>query len=445
MSLSAAADEPVADDGTPARENVAPAEDDREIDPVSGIERGAREPGDTGRTVGNALLFVPRNVIDLLFKGATTAAGLIADEQLVPRYRDLLGTKGGDIFIFPTVFAETGNTLNAGARMIVDSRYIGAALRTGYGGVDNLAVESRVLFKGGWGLPFAVSLEGLYERKSDEEYLGLGITPERDPRNKFRGERRLGLYKDKRVRGIASVGLRLSDEFEFFLSGSIYRRQLEDDPEAGDEALSRVFVPGTVPSFSKDTPWIGYFESAARFDSRDHPGRPTPGVLLEAYVGSAQELQGEPVHFMRLGARTAVSFPIYRRTNIVRIRAVVDRLIPLNHLDVPFYEVPRQPDFRGFDTRRDFLSAVGSVDYTWQLVPFMGLRLFLDGATVAPSLTEFDFDQIKNLRYAAGIGIDLFADTSRLGQLALSTSPEGARVLFTLGLPSEYGDRQHRD
>jgi hypothetical protein len=62
---------------------------------VQGIDEQGEEEGDSARTAANVLLFVPRNVIDLLFQGTTAAAGLVRDEQLVPRYEEALATPGG--------------------------------------------------------------------------------------------------------------------------------------------------------------------------------------------------------------------------------------------------------------------------------------------------------------------------------------------------------------
>ena len=168
-------------------------------------------------------------------------------------------------------------------------------------------------------------------------------------------------------------------------------------------------------------------------------------MLLEGYLGQGQSFLGEPVNYARHGWRAAGFIPIYRRTNILSPRLVFDRLVPLGNTPVPFYELPRQPDFRGFDTRRDFLSLVASVDYTWQLVSFMSMRAFVDGATVAPALDEIDLDQLRHMRFAGGLGFDFYNATAILGRIAVSVSGEGPRLFLSLGTPEGFGDRQHRD
>jgi hypothetical protein len=94
---------------------------------------------------------------------------------------------------------------------------------------------------------------------------------------------------------------------------------------------------------------------------------------------------------------------------------------------------------------RDNLSIVVSLDYAWQLVPFMGMRLFIDGATVAPSLADFSLEQLENMRYAVGLGVDLYTSSAQLARLELAGSPAGPRFLLSIGAPAGFGDRQHRE
>ena len=63
----------------------------------------------------------------------------------------------------------------------------------------------------------------------------------------------------------------------------------------------------------------------------------------------------------------------------------------------------------------------------------------------APSVADLSFETFENLRYAGGLGIDLFTETAEIGRFAVATSPEGVRLLLTLGAPEGHGDRQHRE
>jgi hypothetical protein len=108
---------------------------------------------------------------------------------------------------------------------------------------------------------------------------------------------------------------------------------------------------------------------------------------------------------------------------------------------IPFVELPRQPDFRGFDTRRDRVSMVASIDYRWAIARYLAARAFGDVATVAPRLGELRLDA---LRYAAGFGFDVYSRSAALGSVAVSGSPDGARFILYFGVASSFGDRQHR-
>ncbi len=422
-----------------------PIEDDDEVT-HSPVEREGVRSGDAARDIGNVLLFVPRNVVDYLFRGTQAAANLVANEQLVPRYKRLLGIpEGGEFFVFPTLFAETGAPFSIGLRMVSSSRYVTTQQRFGFGGVNDVVVESRAVFDIPGPLPVAISVEGFYELASQREYRGVGLTPARDPRNDFNSQERIGLYKERRVRYLGSFGLRLADPIEVYLSASLQRRQIQNTNDVGSRGLSEVFGPGSIYGFEPVDPWIGYGEMAARLDTRTTRGRPVPGVLMEVYSGAARSFTREKMSFLRLGWRLQGFVPIYRRTNILSPRIVIDRIVRLNELPIPFYELPRQPDFRGLDTRRDDLSIVGGVDYSWYLTGFMNARAFVDLATVAPGISDFNFEQIKAMRYAAGFGLDIFSTTATIASISLSGSPEGARVLFSLGAPDGFGDRQHRE
>jgi hypothetical protein len=164
-------------------------------------------------------------------------------------------------------------------------------------------------------------------------------------------------------------------------------------------------------------------------------------VLVEAYAGRGFGLDGTEAELARRGGRAAAFIGVGDRSNVLSPKLVLDTLDPREG-SVPFSELPRQPDFRGFDNRRDFVSVVASLDYRWALMRYLAARLFVDAATVAPSLGELELD----LRPAGGFGFDVYSRSSQLGSLALSVSPEGARFLLNIGVgPSAFGDRQHRN
>ncbi|MBM4358687.1 MAG: hypothetical protein FJ096_11340 [Deltaproteobacteria bacterium] len=418
-------------------------------DPVSiaGIEETDFDPSDVGLGIASGVLFVPRNVIDYAFRGADLAATLVNDRQLVPRYRDLFSTPSARLYVFPTLFAETDAPVSVGLRMIFDSRRIGASQRVGFGGLNQVEAETRLVLKGKLAeLPAVLSLESYYELVDNRRYYGIGLVPRSDLRNRFVDGTpyEFGYYTERRVRHLASGGLRLSENIELLMSTSLYRRQLETTATRGAEAVTAVFEPGTIPGLSTANPYLVYSEVAARFDSRRIRTRPSPGWLFETYVGGAHPLGGADLAYMRLGARAGFAKPVMRQSNLFALRFTVDGVTPAPGSELPFVELEHQTEYRGFDTRRDYLAMLSSADYTWLLAPALGMRFFADALTVAPSLRSFGAEQLQNMRLALGIGLDAFSGENTLASMVLGVSGDGVRFVATFGAPATHGDRQHR-
>jgi hypothetical protein len=413
------------------------------VDPVevSGVAEPAHYGSEPARAVANAIMWPVRSMVDLVFLTTGTAGALLQDEQIVPRAKDFFFTPGGELGLFPTVFLETGTSPNIGARMIASVEPFAATLRAGYGGEDQNVVEGRMRLSLSLGVPAVMSLEGLHDRRTGLGFLGLGQTPETDPRNQFRNGPVGGSFRERRERVVAGFGLRPFSDVELLLSSSLTQRYI-DDPADPDLAptIDQAFLPGSIPGAFRTTR-ILYSELALRADTRVSRSGVATGFLLEGYGGVARGTSGDPTRFARTGFQMAAFLPFIRPSTVLSPKIVVDALVPADG-EIPFNEFTGQPTFRGFDTRRDYVSAVASLDYRWYLGSFLDARLFTDVATVAPSVREARFD---HLRWATGFGFDLHTSTSELGRIAVAGSMEGFHLLFTLGVPAGFGDRQHRD
>jgi hypothetical protein len=451
--------EPVKAPGPKVPEPAKAPEPVKVLEPeqVRGMFRPAVQPGRAWGDFVSALLFIPRKTVELIFLASGTAAGLVRDEQVVPRVEELFAPRSGEITIFPTLFLATRQRPSVGVRVLGRFDPFAASLAFGIGGAHDHNAEARVRYAVSRPLPFAIDVEGLYDLRSGLQYLGLGQDPARDCRNHFVGmktdvkcigEARFrgswveptALYMERRARGIVSLGVRPGANFEIFASTSFTNSAVEDNPDAGLVALSQVFLPGTVPGVSGSTHQF-YTEFALRYDTRLTSGRPSAGALLEGYAGLALGTGDDPSGYVRAGGRAALFLPILRSYNILSPRLTIDGLAPARGARVPFTDLVSQPDFRGFDLRRDYFSAVASLDYRWSLMRYMAARIFVDAASVAPNPARI-FESPP--RVAAGFGIDLFSDSALLGQLAFSFSGDGVRLLLSFGLPAGFGDRQHR-
>lgn len=408
---------------------------------VSGIVRPGREPSEGYRAIAHGALFLPRSLVELVLFTTGETAGIIENEQVVPRAREIFSAKEGKIAFFPTFFLETGMNPNIGARVIADFGVIATSLRAGYGGRDTNVAEARLRLALGSKPPAVLSFEALHDERTDMGFLGVGQQPFDDPRNVYLGEKRPGIFREKRDRLIVGFGLRPQRNTELFASTSLTQRRVDDAEGVGESALSRVFAEDSIPgAFGKTR--MAYSELALRYDSRESRQAMATGELFEVYGGLGQEIWGGDSQLARTGLRAAGFFSVYRTTNILSPRVVFDVLTHTSGAPVPFRELTSQPAFRGADNRRDDVALTASLDYRWQIVRYVAARIFVDGATVGPSVLSLDWEHI---RPAWGFGIDLHSSDAELGRIAFAMSPEGASFLFTFGAAAGFGDRQHRD
>lgn len=436
--------------GVDAEGEAAPEpEERRAIEPadVTGLVSPERERGDTLREMGNTLLFPPRESFGALFLLTRTATVIAEQQNIVPKINQFTREKRGEITIFPTVFFDPGRRPSVGAFMITGGPGgSSTSLRVGTGGPNEALLETRIAISRARPVPFNIVGEALYDMRTSLQYHGLGQEPEKDDRNRFRPMTRFrdARYRHQRARAILSAGVRPSDNTEIFLSSSYTTHMIDDSPDDGGRTMSLVFVPGSVPGgpdhHGSSRANIIYTELAARLDTRVERGAPREGALAEGYIGLANGVGETAMRYARFGFRGAVFFAIYRKTNILIPKLVVDQLKALNREAIPFYELARETDFRGFHNRRDELSGTASLDYRWGFAPQVSGRLFADFNSVGSELVK-----LGPPRWAVGFGMDIYASLQDIGSWAFSFGPEGIGFFLSFGVPNSFGDRQHRE
>lgn len=422
---------------------------------VTGVVRPEVTPEDVNRALASTIFFLPRETIKLLFLASGVTSGLIRDEQVVPRVGELFSPKPGDMSLFPSLLFDTRRRVSIGGQMITSGEASGTRLSAGFGGVYDLVGEARMRFNFGRAHPFVLSLEGLADTRSHLQFLGLGEEPNTDPRNRFRrgDSTHNALYSESRSRFIIGLGYRAAQNVEVLLSSSLTRSLVNDPPDHDPDALTRIFQTGTViggprcnealtDAYCPIETHIAYSELALRLDTRRSVAMPSSGFLVEGYGGLASGTGDAPTRFGRAGARAAAFLPIVRETTIVSPRLILDGLGSLANYEVPFTALVTQPDFRNLDNRVDRLSLIASIDYRWSIIRYIGARFFVDVATVAP-----DFKSIFRAgpRPAVGLEMDLYSASTELAQFVLSLSKEGPVAFMSIGVPSMFGDRQHRN
>lgn len=417
----------------------------RADEPEEGSTHGRLEdrelPGDTADDVADALAWLPREGLAYLIRAHVVVARFIHDRQLVPRLRrELGGARGAELYVFPTLFAETNRTLSVGARMVARGGPWGTSARVGFGGPRDAVGEGTAQVTPSIGdVGLAFSVEGLAESVTDRRFLGLGQEPEEDARNDFTGAPQIALYDERKARGLIAAGIRPHRWFQALLSTTITQRAVAPPDESG-RSLDAVFTPDSVTRWESRT-WLSYNELALRFDTRPVVGPPRPGVMAEAYAGIGAETQGQDIGLYRTGGRVGAFIPIYRVTNLLAPRLVLDT-VGSTGPPLPFTELADQPAYRGDDNRRDHVSMVASLDYLWQFASIASARIFVDAAVVGPGLDELP---LGATRVAGGAGLDLFSDRVDIGRFWIAGSADGVHLHLSIGQPSRFGDRQRRD
>ncbi len=421
----------------PDTPDVPPSEE------VGGVVRPASPPGESGRAFLDALLWLPRTLVQIVVVASTATVSFFEDQQVVPRARALLGSEDGTVRVAPTISLASGLRPEVGARMTSRVGSFGSMLRVSIIDPDYYTTEARLLKSFGEQSQSQLVLEGYQQRRSGQGFDGLGQNPRTDPRNVFVPGREgdTGTFLENRQRLIVAFASRFHEDYELLLSTSYQRRTLENSPDSAGETIADVFAPGSAPG-ANDRSERTYSEVALRRDTRAVRGPPAAGLLLEAYGGSSQDVNGKYAPALHAGGRAAWFVSVVRKTSILNPRVTLDVVEPLGDRALPFREYAYASGFRGVGGRIDRVAALASLDYRWQLREYVAARLFADVTTVARQVSELD---VTDLSWAVGGGLDLHSSTTELGRLGLAYSSDGVQIILVFGLADPgFGDRQHR-
>ena len=421
--------------------SVRVARADSPDEDIGGVVQPATPPGDTGRSVLEALLFVPRTFVRIAVFASTSTASFFENQQVVPRTRELLESEDGSVRIVPTLSLGSGLRPDIGARVSTRRKSFSSMMRADFIGANQYVLEGRLLQAFGKNDHTQIGIEG-YQQRSLSGYGGVGPAPTRDDRNAFLPGKMgsAGGYRQQRERIIGTFGARVAVDYEILLSSSFQRRTISDNPD-DTNTMNTIFVPGSVPGANARSERT-YNEIAIRRDTRAVRGPPAAGLLLEVYGGASNDLNGTFAPALHSGGRVAWFISIVRTTSILSPRLQIDVVSPLGNKGFPFQEYAYASGFRGEDGRTDRVAALASLDYRWQLRTYIAARVFFDTTTVAPAIPRLD---VKHLTWATGIGIDLHSRDTLLGRFGISFSTEAVQLFLVFGLADPgFGDRQHR-
>lgn len=407
---------------------------------VGGELRPAKDRFDDARRVADALLFVPRALVEVVVMMSSATVSFLEDQQVVPRARALMRSEDGRIRATPTLSIVSGLRPEVGARLTAVEGPLASMVRASVVDRDAYLSETRVVLSLG---EKQLYVEAFEQRSDGLAFVGVGPVPRDDRRNAFAPghEGATATFAELRERVIAGVSARFQEDTELLLSGSFQHRAVTDPRVASPDTLATTFLPGSVPgAYARSDRF--YVESALRRDTRAVRGPPAAGLLVEVYGGASEDARGLFSPALHAGGTFSLFVPVVRSTTIINPRVSLEIIDPLGDKGLPFRELSHAAGFRGVDARVDRVAALASVDYRWQLIPFVAARLFVDTTTVAPGFFSLGVD---HLAWAVGGGIDLHSRTTELGRLGVSYSPQAVQLILTFGLAGPgFGDRQHR-
>ena len=417
---------------------------DTELLRLRGLEQEPPGDGGAGRAVANALLFLPRTLLDgLLYSGAYGAH--VANETSLPQYvSEIASFYHHRIGVRPLINFSTGATFDFGLEVAYRQGPFGAAVSGRYGNGENWGTKLDLVSEfAAKETPLKVQVSAFVNQRDDFEFYGFGPEPRSDPRSHFRPEAQeeFGIYAQRLSRVLLVFGARPLQRWQFFYTGFYQERRIADPTGSDPANLSRTFDTGALPGVG--TGKQVYQEASLRWDTRAYERKISPGFRLDAYAGLSVGVSGDATRFNRLGIDTAAYLPIIKRNRLIVPRIIVDTVDNLEEsVELSFADYGRQPAFRGAARtqllRTDEVSAVPSLEYQWPLSHNVSGHLFVDGLLVAPSFGRLSVDAAP---YSYGIGIAVQGARSEVGRIAVSTGSEGARFMLTVGLNAHLSDR----
>jgi hypothetical protein len=388
------------------------------------------ETTDPGVVVLRGLFFVPRMVTTIAFLPIRGALWVFEEFDLADRYVDLFYNDERTFGIFPTIFAETGFGVGAGAKLVArdllaDDTQL--SLSAGYGG------RFRQFYRGEVSTGELISdwlvlgIEGGYQERPRDYHFGVGAT---SPDDEVRIQRR-------RVQGLAYARFEPADFLRITASGLFSDWKIEHGPDDPGADLT-VFGPEYQ---------LAYQEVFVEIDTRKPAhativdATPSSGVYLAGSGGITEVISTPTSQYGRWTADAQWLIDLFHGNRVLALRgyaeSVTGRLDEIPLLELPSLGGPYL--LRGYERYRfrDRALTVVSAEYRFPIISHAAGYIFVDGGRVFRSLEEFSF---KDWRMGFGGGFDLYSREEQLIRLQAAGSKDGdfqLSVVFGADFDSE--------
>ena len=390
------------------------------------------EPEDAVLFLPRILLVAPRWAVAIVGWPIRQTLRLVEEYSVVEHLEDLLYNDARTAGVLPTLTGFPGAGLSGGARVFHNDLFgheESVALSAAYGGLYTQAY--RLTFGadhvGGGRLWF--DSEVSYEAKPNLYFYGLGAPPEAeadvglDPRaaavqTRFAEQRVLGRVRMGTAHGRPGQVIRAGASF-------LYNHRRFDTGQrlsAGQLSTDQVYDVALIPSFLTGADTLEVTLDL-ELDFRDHPGRPTDGFYVEAFLGGVPP-QGD-WRYLHWGAEASVFFELWAPERVLVLRGFVEG-VEGDAAAIPFADLPRLGGpyrLRGYrlNTFRDEKAILGTLEYRWHVHQFVTASLFVDAGQVNDDYLDLlKFGDDARWKVGFGGGLRIGSKTSTLLNVDIS-------------------------
>lgn len=445
----------------PETADVAPAALPPPIEPVakpdqvSGI--AVEDEPTTSRAVWipRALLFVPRMVFWGVVQPVRGGAYIYEKYDLKNTFLDATFTDDRRFGVYPVAGYNSSFGATIGARVLAKDIFGDGErlkLRGDYGGEFRYAVGATATTGKRFG-PVKLELETMLERRPREHFFGIGngaelATPPDTPIDARTSDLAVSSrFQQDVFKNAGAVKISLGRDVTTRVSGAWMQRDF-DNAQEDDVAMS--YDTSTLVGWDKGVNNV-YIENELVYDGR-RPASPydtqtldATGWLLRGHIGMAFGVKDDPTRYYAYGGEIQRYFDL-SSGRILTLRVMLDAIGGSDGRTdgrISFVDLPRLggPEYlRGYSTGqfRDRAVALGTVEYTWALMPNASSYLFYDVGQPLASLTERPDGE---LRMGFGIGAQFHTKNTFLGRTQLAFSRDGD-VVFNLIFSPAFGRRE---
>ncbi len=410
---------------------------------VRGIEQEETKTLDTTLAALSAGLYLPRKLVDGTFFGAAKTAKVVSDPDFIRKVEDILYIYKRDLAWFPTFSWQSGYRPNYGAGIYYSKNGVKSLTRFSLNDSDYYSFSTKASYTQYFGrVKWKTSVAGLYEKRDDRRFYGIGSSPMADTRNVFLSPEDFGVFTEERRKLEWSSSIYPAEKWGFTYLGYYQRRGLLASGK-GDNDLRDRFRVSAIQGFNNAPITQIYNELSFKVDTRDNDKMISRGFRSEVYSGISVGLENNDSDFVRFGADVAAFIPVIKENRVLVPRIVFNGVNEFDDRNpIPFTEFPRNRTFRGVSDkdliRSDKLAFVPSLEYQWPLSHVLSGHIFIDTLIVGPTISDLGWDDGL---WAAGVGVDFHYREREFGRAQFAVGSEGFQFTFTIGTPLRSNSR----